>query len=96
MMKGNPMHDNFKTHLLNPKGVELAREIAASFDALLEKLNKLGVTGRHLAIVATHLEDACFHAKKSIAVLSENQEFCCSANRISGTEHNPSCPKVKP
>lgn len=64
-------HPMFRSHLLNPKGLELAQGIADAFDRLLIELP----AGEHrcMALVRTHLETACFFAKKAIAVMPEHQ-----------------------
>lgn len=64
----------FQVHRLNEAGIAKARQIAADFTSLLNTIEAAGVTGRRLALVKTHLEDACFQAKKGIAELPENQE----------------------
>jgi len=63
----------FEVHILNPVGIDKAKQIAASFDALLEQLKKLCTPGREFSIVRTKLEEASFFAKKSMANLPENQ-----------------------
>lgn len=68
------MHEAFKTHLLNEKGITEARAMAQAFDVLLEDLKAMGVEGRYLAIVTTKLEEAAFFAKKGIAVNPTNQK----------------------
>ena len=64
----------FTVHMLSESGVTEARTHAEGFSALLDGVEALGVTGRRLALVRTHLEDACFQAKKGIAELPENQK----------------------
>lgn len=64
----------FQVHMLNASGKQKAAEMASAFSVLLEICEAKGVTGRALAIVKTHLETACFNAKKGIAELPENQE----------------------
>ena len=64
----NPM---FRTHLLNEKGVAVAKSISEAFEQLLVDLP--AGEPRCMALVKTHLETACFYAKKGIAVLPENQ-----------------------
>jgi hypothetical protein len=61
------MHDAFAVHMLTDGGKVSAREIAASFDELLARLEALCPDGREMAIVRTKLEEACFFAKKSMA-----------------------------
>lgn len=64
----------FTVHMLNDSGKQKAREIAETFSAVLNVIEMKGVTGRALALVKTHLETACFNAKRGIAELPENQE----------------------
>lgn len=68
------MHDLFKFHRLNPEGVKKAAAIAESFDTLLMTLEPLCTDPRLKAIVRTKLEEACFFAKKAMAVDPTNQE----------------------
>lgn len=64
----NPM---FRTHILNAAGIAKAKAIGEAFDALVAAL-PVGEP-RCGALVRTHLETACFFAKKAIATLPENQ-----------------------
>lgn len=64
----------FSVHMLNESGKKKAAAIAEGFSLLLNNLEASGVTGRALALVKTHLETACFNAKRGIAELIENQE----------------------
>jgi hypothetical protein len=61
------MHAQFAVHMLTEEGKKKAQEIATSFDDLLTKLEVLCPEGRHLALVRTNLETACFYAKKAMA-----------------------------
>lgn len=67
------MDSAFEVHKLNETGISKAREIAFNFDNLFTVLKDYVPTGRELAIVRTHLEDACFYAKKGMANQPENQ-----------------------
>lgn len=69
------MNTEFEVHILNATGIEKAKQIAASFDALLEQLKDLCVFGREFSIARTKLEEASFFAKKSMATLPENQKL---------------------
>lgn len=66
----NPM---FKTHLLNEAGIAKAKALAEAFDDLANKL-PTGGDPRCLAVARTHLETACFFAKKALAIQPENQQ----------------------
>ena len=67
----------FEAHKLNDAGMEKAQRIAAEFERLLESLRTIydfnSYSRTHMAMVG-HLETACFYAKKSMAVLPDNQE----------------------
>lgn len=62
------MHPAFQVHTLTPEGQEFARHIAEEFDALLICLTDILPPGRELALVTTKLEEACFYAKKGMAL----------------------------
>ena len=70
------MNSAFKVHKLNERGLEKADDIAQIFDDLLSELDTIvgSREGRLMAIVYTKLEEACFFAKKAVAVQAENQE----------------------
>lgn len=68
------MSKEFEVHMLNDKGQSYAREMATRFSELLDWCKAIGEPGRELAIVATKLEEACFFAKKSMAIKKENQQ----------------------
>lgn len=70
-MKKNP---EFATHMLNPMGKEKAKEIQAIFDHALNRLELVCTQGREFAITKTKLEEACFFAKKAMAINLNNQE----------------------
>ena len=70
----------FEVHMLNDQGKKRAQDIAESFDALLGALQAIWIPasnytlgGREQAIVRTKLEEACFFAKKAMAIQKENQ-----------------------
>ncbi len=63
----------FQFHKLNDDGIKKAEEIAASFSELLRVLSYSCPAGREFSIVKTKLEEACFFAKKSMAIQEENQ-----------------------
>jgi len=64
----------FKFHKLNEEGKTKAIEIAEVFSDLLSHLESIIPEGRELSIVRTKLEEACFFAKKGMAIRPENQE----------------------
>lgn len=66
----------FRFHRLNMEGITKATAVAELFDGLLTELESLwGVsTGREAALARTHLEEACFYAKKQLAINPMNQE----------------------
>lgn len=70
------MHQGFQTFKLNPDGMAKAQVIGESFDQLLTRLLSLceGGASREIALVKTHMEIACFYAKKSMALQKVNQE----------------------
>lgn len=67
------MHRNFEVHMLNDKGKKEARELAAKFDELQNFITDLGGDSRSQAIASTKLEEACFYAKKALAMNPDNQ-----------------------
>ncbi len=69
-------NDEFKVHLLSEDGVRKAQNVASMFDALLNELNQpeMCQTGREFSICKTKLEEACFYAKKSLAMNKQNQK----------------------
>lgn len=74
----------FTFHKLNATGQQRARDVASLFSRLVEELFDVahGPIGspseadarRCSAIVKTKLEEACFFAKKAMALQSANQE----------------------
>jgi len=64
----------FEVHRLNQRGLENADSIATWFDTVLEEIKGIVPEGRQLSLVKTHLEQACFYAKKGMAQQSANQE----------------------
>jgi uncharacterized protein YggE len=67
----------FEFHRLNEAGVAKANAVASAFDELLRILQEITAeesTGRPFAIVRTKLEEACFFAKKAVAINPANQE----------------------
>ena len=68
------MNELFAFHKLNEDGIKAANTIAEGFNKLLGLLNIICSEGREFAICKTHLEEACFYAKKAMAKLPANQE----------------------
>jgi len=64
----------FEVHKLNELGLKKAHEIAFLFNDTLKKLKSYVPEGRELAITKTHLESACFFAKKAMSNDPVNQE----------------------
>lgn len=71
----------FDAHLLNDDGIAKARWLARDFDTLLRLIEDRvelepggGVGSRELAVCRTHLEAACFYAKKAMAMQPRNQK----------------------
>lgn len=68
------MHKEFEVHILNDEGKLRASVVATIFDtALTDLLEVIGTEGREVAIVRTKMEEACFFAKKAMAVRAEYQ-----------------------
>lgn len=67
-------YPEFATHMLNETGKIKASRIREYFDFLLESLGQHCPPSREFSIVKTKLEEACFFAKKAMAVLPENQQ----------------------
>lgn len=68
------MNKEFATHMLNEDGKGKAATIADAFDTCLDTLTTLVADPRCLALVRTKLEEACFFAKKGMAVDPANQQ----------------------
>lgn len=71
--------DLFKVHRLNTQGIQAAEQLAKDFTALLRKVEALAAApgqpaGRELALVRTKLQEACFNAKRAMAMNPANQE----------------------
>lgn len=64
----------FGFHKLNNDGQEKAQKIQLIFENCLAELQQsIEVNGREFAICKTKLEEACFFAKKAMAVQKKNQ-----------------------
>lgn len=66
-------YDYFGFHKLNEAGQEKAVKIQQIFEQAHKDLEGLLAHPRAAAIVATKLEEACFFAKKSMAIDASNQ-----------------------
>lgn len=67
-------HEQFAVYKLNDRGMANAKHIANSFNKLMDALEPMCAPGREFAIVKTKLEEACFFAKKSMAINLGNQQ----------------------
>jgi hypothetical protein len=68
------IHPLFAVHLLNEEGLNNATAIALAFSRLVEDLEGLVPASSELSIALTHLQTACFHAKRGMAESIENQQ----------------------
>lgn len=68
------MHAQFRTYRLNEAGQQKAQAISEVFDELLSKLERLVPEGHQLNLCGNKLEQACFFAKKGMAMDASNQE----------------------
>jgi hypothetical protein len=67
------MTNEFAVHRLNERGLAAADKIADRFGALLLFIEDAIPVSRERALVVTKLQEACFFAKRGIALLPENQ-----------------------
>lgn len=72
--EGPKMNPEFAVHMLNEEGKHKAKIIQMTFDNCLNTLEQVCTDGRHLNIVKTKLEEACFFAKKAMAINLGNQQ----------------------
>lgn len=68
------MKDEFKVHILNESGLEKARLLGEIFSKCLAEVNIVLGPGRELSLVVTKLQEACFFAKRGIAIQPFNQK----------------------
>lgn len=65
----------FKVYRLNASGMAKAQEIQTIFETTYYDLHKLcDPNSREFAVMKTKLEEACFFAKKAMAIQHENQD----------------------
>ena len=64
----------FTVHILSSEGIDAAHRVACAFDNLLSELRAVCMENtREFSIVKTKLEEACFFAKKVVAIDTRNQ-----------------------
>ena len=68
------MGNEFKVHMLDPVKMERAVQLARIFEAMFASIKMIVPPGRYLSLVQTKLEEACYFAKKGMAVAAENEE----------------------
>jgi hypothetical protein len=71
------MDPMFEVHMLNDEGKGHAKQIAESFNNLLQELQQevgAGTATREFSLCKTKLEEACFFAKKAMASQPRNQQ----------------------
>jgi hypothetical protein len=70
----SPRNPEFGVHMLNEEGKQKARYIQDTFDTALNALTSVCTDGRSFSIMKTKLEEACFFAKKAMAINLGNQQ----------------------
>lgn len=68
------MGDEFTVHRLNINGFAKAERVAFNFETLLQNVLGDVPPGRERAVMITKLQEACFWAKRGIALQPENQD----------------------
>ncbi len=68
------MNKEFEVHRLSEDGLAKCQQVAEAFDALMITVSAFAIPGREISIFKTKLEEACFFAKKAIAVDPANQQ----------------------
>ena len=71
---GEKNNAEFAVHKLNEEGMKKAKHIQYLFDSCLNGLEEVCTTGREFSITKTKLEEACFFAKKAMAINLANQQ----------------------
>lgn len=68
------MSELFASYTLNEEGKRKVLAVTNAFEDLLAKLHSIGPsTGVPYAMVRMNLEQACFYAKKAIAMIPANR-----------------------
>lgn len=67
------MSNEFKVHRLNVQGLVKADRLANAFATCLAEVEGLVPAGHELSLVVTKMQEACFFAKRGIALDRENQ-----------------------
>ncbi len=68
------MRTEFNVHILNSDGLRKANQIADAFSRLLDELDHVLPPGRERVLVVTKLQEACYFAKRAIALDPANQK----------------------
>ncbi len=63
----------FSVHLLNDAGLTKASALATIFAEALSRIEEVVPVGRERALVITKLQEACFFAKRGMALDPANQ-----------------------
>ncbi len=71
-----PSRPEFKVHKLNAEGLAKAELLAGVFSDALNSIDQLlPAQSREKSLVVTKLQEACFFAKRGIALDPKNQEI---------------------
>ena len=93
------MKKEFEVHMLTTTGIKKAHELAVISDALLTRItDDYCPNTREFSIVKTKLEEACFFAKKSMAlgnVLGKPEDGTPEQHRL-GEGFTSALPIAKP
>lgn len=65
----------FYVQMLNDEGKQKAAAIAQAFDVCLNTLTDICTTGHAFTVCKAKLEEACFFAKKAMAINLGNQQL---------------------
>lgn len=77
----------FTVHILSSEGIDAAHRVACAFDNLLSELRAVCKENtREFSVAKTKLEEACFFAKKVVAIDTRNHASgsACSASTSQG------------